>query len=525
MSEGGSESESESECLGGGERDTHIAMVIPHRLQRIVPVATIAIVLVLLLGGLRPRDSDSSLSHVFCSHSAARKEDAQAPLRPLSPAQRIRHPGVPAGCSPEIDLPRLEDLGLADKILYSRRCVKPMRSAGVDRNEIARFSEPLIATKTEVDLSTGSHVALPACEPLVLRVPQPKPKKQYPQYLFGIATMYDRLATSLPAFEHWMGGTGARLVGVVVDALADDGRSRDFAAIERKYRAAGISLKLFPPRDPGLNVDQNHFTMLREVFESAGPQTEWLALLDDDTFFPSMYNLDEQISQYDPSKPMWLGALSEDFSSVRTWGYMAFGGAGIFLSVPLAREIVPHIQQCLDDAPIITGDTIMRDCVHAHSRAKLTIVPGLQQHDIHGDASGFYEAGRRPVSLHHWKSWYQAPVDRMAAVVNDCGDCFLQRFQFGADTLLANGYSITQYSRGLSEIDLTMMEGTWAEASHEFDWSVGPLRDRLPPHEKRSYRLKDVWRGPKGQLHQVYVYEGDKVTEEMDEVIELIWEG
>ncbi len=94
------------------------------------------------------------------------------------------------------------------------------------------------------------------------------------------------------------------------------------------------------------------------------------------------------------------------------------------------------------------GDGMMRDCVYAHSRAHLTVLEGLYQHDYKHDASGFYESGVRPVSLHHWKSWYHEPIPKMATAANLCGDCFLQRYRFDNNFLVANGYSITQYPEG-----------------------------------------------------------------------------
>lgn len=156
---------------------------------------------------------------------------------------------------------------------------------------------------------------------------------------------------------------------------------------------------------------------------------------------------------------------------------------------------------------------------------KLTIVPGLYQHDLYGDLAGFYESGVLPLSVHHWRSWYKEPVPKMAAITKLCGDCFLQRWQFGSDTLLSNGFSVTQYHRGLDKYDLTQMEGTWSHPGREFDFSLGPLRPALGEHDKKSYRLKDAAWGENGELHQIYVYKGDFFKDEMDEVLELVWDG
>ena len=181
--------------------------------------------------------------------------------------------------------------------------------------------------------------------------------------------------------------------------------------------------------------------------------------------------------------------------------------------------------RCLDEASLGTGDVILSDCIGKHTTTKLTIVPGLYQHDIYGDISGFYESGVRPLSVHHYRGWYREPLPLMAAVVRLCGDCFLQRWQFGEDTLFANGYSVTQYRKGIESIDLNRMETTWSQPGHSFDQSLGPLRPPLGEDEKKSYRLKNAILEENGSLRQIYVHRGDFAKEEMDEVLELVWEA
>lgn len=151
----------------------------------------------------------------------------------------------------------------------------------------------------------------------------------------------------------------------------------------------------------------------------------------------------------------------------------------------------------------------------------------------------------------------------MAAIARVCGDCFLQRFRFGRDTLLANGYSITTYSppRLLDALDLSRVEATWQHAAAtddedededannqgqegDYGFAYGPLRRALGPAEKKSWRLVTTIQesssisgtstpGAAGRMRQVYVhrarrdwYQGEgKEEEAVDEVIELVWEG
>ncbi|KAK0625485.1 hypothetical protein B0T17DRAFT_492939 [Bombardia bombarda] len=483
------------------------------------------------------------------------------------PIRTLDRPELPPGqCSSEIDFLRRPQLALADKIVYSRRCIKTTNGSPsgkpVDRDAVANMSQPLVTSKTVVNLTSCSHPDLIPCETLSLPVPPAYPKMQYPHLLFGVASKYDRMNDSLPAFAHWLSSTGARLIGIIVD-VDERGSNFNLTSLEAAYRREGILATFLPPKpakrlnhqgsaDSSNNnnnnnnnnnkpapVEHHHFMLIRELVTVATPSTRWLGILDDDTFFPSLYPLDHELASHDHTKPHWLGALSDDFDSVKLFGFMAYGGAGVFLSTPLARQLEPLSERCIAEATINTGDGILRDCVYAHTRTKLTIVPGLHQHDLQRDASGFFESGVRPLSVHHWKSWYKEPLPSMAAVTRLCGDCFLQRFRFGGggDVLLANGYSITQYPPGvLDSLDLGRIEGTWSHPEHEYDFSYGPLRKKLPPDQKKSYRLADSYytttKTASNTFHQIYLHRASddddtsevKINLGIDEVIELVWE-
>ncbi|KAH7012282.1 uncharacterized protein B0I36DRAFT_389729 [Microdochium trichocladiopsis] len=82
----------------------------------------------------------------------------------------------------------------------------------------------------------------------------------------------------------------------------------------------------------------------------------------------------------------------------------------------------------------------------------------------------------------------------MAQATNFCGNCFLQRFIFGNDTVLSNGYSITVYPKGVDSLDLNKIERTWgnvyAGKDPKYEYSMGPLRDRVPDSDHKTYYLK-----------------------------------
>jgi len=444
------------------------------------------------------------------------------------PATRVRPDDSvsPRECPPEVEALRGSYLDLTQTIVYTRRCIQAVWVPDeVDRRRIARLREPLVTPGRTVNLTSCRLADLPPCEPLSLRVSRPPPSRTYPHLLFGVSTTSDRLQAAMPAFSHWLAGTDAKLVAVVYDEQAPaSAGGKSLAGLEEAFRGQDVRFTAVPPRNKTLSIAQNHFAILADLLAAATPQTRWLGLVDDDTFFPSLFNLARELDKHDHRRPAWLGALSEDDDAVARWGFMAYGGAGVFLSVPLARQLQPRIAACLDESRLGTGDVILGDCIGKHTTTKLTLVPGLYQHDLYGDLSGFYESGVRPLSVHHYRGWYREPLPLMAAITRLCGDCFLQRWQFGDDTLFANGYSVTQYPGGLGGIDLGRMEATWSQPGHSFDRSMGRLRPRLDESEKKSYRLKDVVVGENGSLRQIYVHRGDVGKDEMDEVVELDWQ-
>lgn len=502
-------------------------MLIPQRFQRVVPVLVVLVLCIFILSSSRFRDAAivESISHQIAGvhkgeqpkSQAALEEEAKFSTPPNAPTPRP--PLEPGQCIPEIEFLRREELQLSDNIVYSRRCIKPKFSNDVDRAAIPKLEGPVITQKADINLTSCSHVETLPCDELSITVTPPPPREKYTHFAFGVATYYERMIQGLPAFEHWLAGSDALLVAVIVDH-----EGNDLGALQQLFAQHGIRMAT-ANGDPNLTIDQNHFVMLRPTVQNISPETKWVGILDDDTFFPSLHALSKTLEQQDHTKELWLGQLSEDFYSVRSWGFMAFGGAGVFLSVPLAKKLEPFMEQCLEEAALPSGDGMLRDCVYYHSKTKLTLVPGLYQQDMRGDLSGFFEAGFRALSLHHWKSWYVEPVDKMAQITKVCGDCFLQRYQFGEDTLFSNGYSIAMYRKGVKGLNLDWVEATWNQHGPEFDFSIGPLRPALKKSEKRSYRLKDAEWLKDGSLRQIYVYKADwKSGETMDEVIEFLWD-
>lgn len=438
-------------------------------------------------------------------------------------------------CAAELN--HLKSLELTNTIKHSRRCVRPVSSTDKDRDVVANISSHLLTKKGTLDLSDPCTIDVDniPCDPLELPVPPAYPKNQgqFTHLTFGVATTFARLLDSKHSFAHWLSDSGSTLIGLLTDDLEELGKV-DPTALEEEYRAEGMDLVLVPKHSSGHTTEQSHVMVIRDMLKQAratGKEARWLGIIDDDTFFPSLHALAGTFAHYDHTKPQYLGQLTESAHVVPIGILGGFGGAGIFLSSPLAQLLEPHLESCLEEFPGRGGDMQIMSCIYAHSFAKLKMVDGLYQMDLMGDTAGFYESGRRVLSLHHWKSWHWSPVDKMAAITKVCGACFLQRFAFPggsneAFTVLNNGYSINIYRADLEQLpDLRLTELTWDGGEDgAYQWSLGPLRPKVDKEKKKSYWLETAVAGENGTLTQVYVHRGDRKQKEDDEVIELVWQ-
>lgn len=416
-------------------------------------------------------------------------------------------------CVADISFLRADGLQLTPQVDYTRLEIELMRSG-----DVHRFAENLDIALPELEtISLRKTGQASHCHSTSVVIPAPIPsgqKTDASHILFGVATTLDRLVDSLDTFAVWASGTGSRIIAVIEP-------HPDRREVEQRADGLGFTLAIIESDSDFLD---RYFSLVRHLYHRRDGRTEWAALIDDDTFFPSMSNLLSRLSLYDTGEPQYVGALSEDFEQLHFWGFMAYGGGGIFLSVPLLRKLneddVYDACSVYDD----TGDRRLAQCIYSHTTTKISWEKGLRQLDLHGnDLSGFYESGRAlPLSLHHWKSWYPLDMVAMSAVTSVCGDtCLLHRWHLSDDWYLTNGFSLVKYSTPLME-NLTM-EQTWDDSGYKregegFAHSLAPLRSR--DDGKISFRLRAaVQEG--SVVQQIYVRQPR--SQSRDQVVEILW--
>ncbi|KAH8802644.1 hypothetical protein F5884DRAFT_802540 [Xylogone sp. PMI_703] len=444
----------------------------------------------------------------------------------------------------------LKDHGIGPNITFASRRLS-YRPQADRRLPITEIDDELIPFFTKLNIEEDTNFQLSNSYPVRLPVTKSARPDQVDatSLLFGVSTTFKRFndSTLSPVKEwtRWLTdgkgrSNGAGLVLCLFEPTTEELRYAAGVLLE-----AGIDATV-QASDPELDMPGRYVDLVRILYKHpTSPYRKYLALIDDDTFFPSISGLLSMLSAYNPSKPYYIGSMTERADwLLNSKTPMAYGGAGIFFTRPAARRIVEI--RCLDSDStgeylVIgdQGDLLLYNCLHDRSELVLTHVPQLHQLDQWGDPSGFYESGQQPLSLHHFKSWHRVAPEKMHVVTESCGeDCFMQRFQFKDSWIISNGYSVVYYPQGIS-FDPLQMEGTF---SNGFDresvedlslsYSFGPLRKCLSETgKKKSWEILDARYVGNGVVYQTYVKHRDdrrwlkkgEDPAEADSVIVLAW--
>ena len=437
----------------------------------------------------------------------------------------------------------LNNLTVTFPVNYARRDIIVNRNTNTARDSVTKIDGLLFPETQIVDLTADPEADLKHCmQPLLLDVPMtPQEPVDGSHVIFGMATLLDRLELSIIDLQRWLAHTHAELFVIAMGPDEEDPDSKQMSEMESKMRKLGIKTTIVKRLGKEDSMPERYFSLTKLMYKHHKPETKWMGVIDDDTFFPSMHSLIEMLDAHDPEERWYLGAMSEEWWAVVHYGMMGFGGAGVFLSMPLAAILDAHYDECRKRSGAGAGDMRIRECILWHTDTKLTHIPGLHQIDMHGDRSGLFESGRPLLSLHHWKGgWWDEggygtwfPMAAMHLVADICGDCFLQRWQFEGDMVLSNGYSIATYPTGAwkevaNNDQLGRPEYTWVdvglvEGSNNPGWDhyLGPLRPVLKlEEEKIQYRFLDAV-AVNGGVRQFYIHLG--LDGAFDTLLELFW--
>lgn len=315
-----------------------------------------------------------------------------------------------------------EKYGLDDKIQYAKRYIRYIRQP-IERASMTKVNQELFPDPFDtIDITNPPLHG--SCEaPLEV----PVTNSAYPEtvdaspLLFGISTTYKRLTdpkiSPMKEWSHWLTDGKGKSNGAGLVLLLIGASDSELEKAEKMLRSLGIDAKV-SHIDEDMPMAERYLTIIPTLYNSASRiDRKWLIACDDDTFFPSLHALLAKLSTYDHNQDLYIGTLSEDVNNIARHGSQAFGGAGVFFSVPLAAKVTALYPQCRTEEKIKEadsgwgpqGDILLRKCIYEHTEVRLTMLRELHQLDLYGDPSGFYESGLHMYSLHHYKGgmWHR----------------------------------------------------------------------------------------------------------------------
>jgi hypothetical protein len=441
---------------------------------------------------------------------------------------------------------------LQETFEYTKRYIQVSRQ-DIGRKSVTQLGQDFLVDAVKVVDVNKQYQAETCPEPLVA----PVTKSPFPStanasdFMFGVSTTYQRFTdvrmSPINEWSYWLtdgkgNSNGGKLVLLLLNATDDE-----LEDAHTKLTDVGIDVDVFRS-DPSLIMAVRYLALVPTLFQHpARSSKKWLVICDDDTFFPSFHALADRFAEYNHERPMYIGTFSEDINNIQRHGSQAFGGAGVFLSVPMAKIVTEKYESCKTEQKILEsntgwgpqGDILLRKCIYENSEVKLTLLNDLWQLDLLGDPSGFYESGIKPLSLHHYRGgiWHVAHPWHYTKVAHVCGeDCTLQRFQTADDFIISNGFSVAYYPEGI-DMDLNQFEATFHPAPDNKGWNLdykmGPQRPSLhKTGRKISWDLQEATLNDDGSVSQVYVAKHDDwrwkhpdgtPMNDRDGIIELVW--
>lgn len=542
---------------------------MPNPLARALRLAALALIFLTLylnLPSRRPYTTDLILKTADLIDAAAAIELIPPSADHALPANDSSHGAQPLSnhvmnCNPDIrTLCEIRDrYELDNEIEYLKRYVRFTRKP-IERPSYTILQQTFLPN-SDVDKSfqmlrlSEDHRYEETCrDPLEVSVPQSRfpADVDLSDFIFAISTTFKRLdhPAIIQEWVYWLTDGNRRSNGGKLLLRLLDASNLELMDVAQRLADAGIDAEV-SAWDSRVEKEMavRYFNLVLMLFShESSSAKKWFVLCDDDTFFTAINHVVARFNQYDYTKPLYIGTLSEDIAAVRTHGSQAFGGGGVFLSRPMARIIYSVHETCRTPAKIKQsnsgwgpqGDILLRKCIYENTDVRLIHLRDLWQLDLAGDASGFYEGGLQPYSVHHFKGGDKLHTSyplNTTKIAYTCGeDCPYLRFITTDNFIISNGYSIAQYPDGI-DFNLDQLERTFHARGDDkgwnFDFTYGPQRPSLHKTGKKiAWELRESQNMEDGSVLQVYIRKRDDerwTTKEgqpmkvLDGVIELVW--
>ncbi|KAH8681219.1 hypothetical protein BX600DRAFT_429179 [Xylariales sp. PMI_506] len=330
---------------------------------------------------------------------------------------------------------------------------------------------------------------------------------------FGISTSYNRVIYSngslVRDWTRWLtdgqGSSNGASIILTLQGANDD----EVSDVKKKLGALGIDADVVPVED-ALDTTTRYIELMHVLQERntelaiENRDKKFLALVDDDVFFPSLGKLLNKLNTFDTTKKIYVGIPSERADwTVENNITMTYGGGAIFLTAPMVASLAEL--PCLNKGANSEKrgdqywDESFYNCISEHTDEKLHVLPSffVPEDDQYELRTG-YEGGVQPLALHHSKHRHSFEPWKAHLVTSVCGeDCFLQRFWFKDSWILVNGHTISHYPDGVEVIPLSKTSLLTSQLSKNTRVVKTATRLVVDEVEGRSERKVVSWTGIK----------------------------
>jgi len=167
--------------------------------------------------------------------------------------------------------------------------------------------------------------------------PRKPPTKYSPSSIaFGVTMSADQLSNTLEHWRFWVQKSTSFHI-----LLPGSEANRVSEIKDRIKKELGIKAVVQSARGTD-EPAQLSMKLVQSMERNAASGKEWFIILTPDTFVVSLEDVLLALEPHNSRQVLYMGSLSESLRQREQWGHMAYGGAGIILSRPLASILAKH---------------------------------------------------------------------------------------------------------------------------------------------------------------------------------------
>lgn len=316
--------------------------------------------------------------------------------------------------------------------------------------------------------------------------------------LVGISTSFARVTrdgdATITDWTRWLTNGDGKSNGASLVLTLRQADSRQVEVVKEKLEKAGIDAIV--EGEEAEDSPTRYLDLIRQLtvrtsskgFENSG-EKKYLAVLDDDTFFPDVAELLRRLEKFDAKEEHYIGLPSERADWVADPDEtVTFGGGAVFFTPPAAVKVsqLPCLgmnsTSAEDKESLRIGytsqwDHLLYDCVSNHTQLTMHVLPSfyLPSDESFGHYFFDYDLGIAPLALHRARNRHLLDPGKATALSPLLSpQTFLQRYRFSDDWVLVNGHTLSHYTGGSSTA------------------ALGSAAVHKPDYENRAKKMKPL---------------------------------